>query len=237
MYSIRSSTAITSHAVLNGHAFRSQRCLARVQQCRIVRSMPPWMGHPLVVARLGIADYITASNRCTGGRAPRHGSSHAHSRTMTTLGWPESQSHVPSANSVPDPGVVTAALAIMSVAVSPSNVGLVLEHGFQELISYGAELPCSKTIQITNVVDFDRSTQLQIYQNEGPLKEMIKIGRIELKGDRAARSDDTRFTLTIKMNSDLTGQATLRDDYTGESRTEELHFGEPKVPVSLKTLD
>lgn len=156
---------------------------------------------------------------------------------MTALSRLESQSRVPnSAIAVPELGSATATLAILPIEVSPLNVGVMLEHGFQKLISYGAELPCSKTIQIANVLDFDRLTRLHVYQNEGPLNALIRIGMIELKGDRAARSVDTRFTLTIMMNSDLTGQVTLRDDYTRESQTEKLVFGESMTSVSLRNV-
>jgi len=105
---------------------------------------------------------------------------------------------------------------------APVDIGIILQSGFFAMIPARTQLPCERVEYLSNVLDYNTRTSISICFRRSLLHPPSEIQVVELHGTRAARKEDTKFRVTIKINEGLNGYFTVQDMFTGEEATAEL---------------
>jgi len=105
---------------------------------------------------------------------------------------------------------------------APVDIGIILQSGFFAMIPARTQLPYERVEYLSNVLDYDTGTSISICSRRSILHPPSVVQMVGLHGARAARKEDTKFRVSMRIDQGLNGYFTVRDMFTSEEATADL---------------
>ena len=115
----------------------------------------------------------------------------------------------------------TSLIAVPVYETSPASVGIDSWFGYEEFISPGTTLPCTKTAQLVSAFDYIQEDTIQVYGYLPGTRLRVDLAELTMHGIRKAKKEKTTLEAIMLLRTDLTGTFTTRvTPEEGKTRTE-----------------